>query len=696
MLRYATSIFLGAFLLFQVQPIIAKHILPWFGGTPAVWTTCMVFFQLLLLAGYAYAHLVISRLKPRTQAIVHGGLLLASVGLLAVLTSVWGVPIIPSASLRPPDASLPIWRIIQLLAMSVGLPYLILSTTSPLMQAWFSRTHPGVSPYRLYTLSNIGSFLALISYPLVFEPAFTVQMQGALWSGAFVLFVLAYGYCALQVWRLNPEDPCETPGEEASCPPPPTLRTKWLWVGLPALASTMLLAATNQMCQAVAVVPFLWVLPLSLYLLSFIICFDNERWYVRRVFLPLLLLAAPAAMYAMGHQNDILVLLQIAIHALALFVCCMVCHGELVAMKPHPRYLTGFYLAISIGGALGGVFVAILAPQIFNDFWEYPLSLFLCWLLGIGVLMRRPKVWPVYGVHVGRALLIPSICVPFVAGFMFHKDEAKKLGVSRNFYGVCWVGDWNAEQPEWHQHILYHGKIIHGYQFQAPDKQQMPCSYFHPDGGVGLAFRYHPRRLAGEGLKIGVLGLGVGGIAAYAEAPDTIRYYEINPDVIYLARDAGYFTYLTGCRGKVETVLGDARISLERELKSGSQQFDVLVMDAFSGDTVPAHLLTKEAFEVYLKHLRGPDGVIIVNVTNRFLNLPPVVYEAAKELGLDVVQIHKDGDSNTYATADFMLLTRPGSYLRSPQIAARAEKRDDTKHVRLWTDDFHNMFQILR
>jgi spermidine synthase len=225
----------------------------------------------------------------------------------------------------------------------------------------------------------------------------------------------------------------------------------------------------------------------------------------------------------------------------------------------------------------------------------------------------------------------------------------------------------------------------------------MPCSYFHPDGGVGLAFRYHPRRVAGEGLRIGVLGLGVGGIAAYADRGDTIRYYEINPDVIYLARDAGYFTYLTGCPGKVETVLGDARISLERELKGGSQQFDVLVMDAFSGDTVPAHLLTREAFEVYLKHLRQPDGVIIVNVTNRFLDLPPVVYEAAHELGLEAVQIHKDGDEQgTYATADFMLLTRPGSYLHAPQIAARAEKPDDSRHVRLWTDDFHNMFQILR
>ena len=706
MLQYAAPIFLGAFLLFQVQPLIARYILPWFGGTPAVWTTCMLFFQMLLLGGYAFAHFVSSRFRPRGQVLAQTVVLVLSLSLLGLLTLVWGVPIIPGSSFKPPDGSYPVLRILFLLAISVGLPYFVLSTTSPLLQSWFSRSFPGKSPYRLYTLSNIGSLLALLSYPFIVEPALALRAQAGIWSSLFVVFVLLYAYCAARVWSSCPEgDASGAPAGEA-CPlpesgPRPALSTRTLWLALPALASILLLATTNQVCQEVAVVPFLWVVPLSLYLLSFIICFDNERWYCRRAYVPLLVIMVPLSAAMLLNRGDQSMKMQIVGYNLMLFICCMVCHGELVALKPSPKYLTGFYLAVSIGGAIGGLFVGVLAPLAFKGFWELHIALILCWLLGVGTLYYRESIWPAVSRRLSYFLMGATLCIPFIPSCLNKMNpRAPDAFVTRNFYGLLKIKTETGKDPTDNINTLVHGRIIHGYQYQTPDLRRVACSYYGVQSGVGLGVLNHPRRSnpdrSQRDLRIGVIGLGTGSMAVYANKGDLIRFYDINPEVLHIARDSGYFSYLKDCPATVDVVLGDARVSLERELQQGSQRYDAIVLDAFSSDAIPAHLLTREAIEVYLKHLRDRDSLLIVHVSNKALDLVPVVYGLADHFGLNAALIAADSDEYTYHS-DWIILTRDQGFLDSPEIADATTRRDGSeKRVGLWTDDYHNLFQILK
>jgi spermidine synthase len=726
MLRYVAPVFVGAFLLFQVQPLIARYILPWFGGTPAVWTTCMLFFEIVLLLGYAYAHLVISKLTPRGQTIVHSALLVLTLAVMGVLTAVWGVPIIPGANWKPSDPGMPVLRILELLTVVVGLPYFVLSTTSPLLQAWFARTNPGASPYRLYTLSNIGSLLALLTYPFIVEPALTMRAQAGVWSVGYLVFVACYVYCAARVWstcRNTAAGGKRRPDAATACEldpaPPPSRMVRALWVGLPTVASVLLLATTNQMCQEVAVIPFLWILPLSLYLLSFIICFDNPRWYVRSLFVPALILAVPALIALMVKQEDYNIRLQVGVYSVGLFICCMVCHGELVALKPAPKYLTSFYLAVAAGGAIGGVFVGLIAPFIFKEYFELPLGLLLCWLLALGVIYFRALHWtmPTSPQHSqlrqDLAQMLPTIlrtsalflagatlCAPILGVHLYDKYAGNRHTISRNFYGILRVKDNDANDPKWHSRALIHGRITHGFQYLAADKRDMACSYYGYESGVGLAVLNHPRRQsldpARRNLRIGVIGLGTGTMAVYAKKGDYVQFYDINPAVLHIARDSGDFTYLADCKGKVDVKLGDARVSMENELKQGSQEYDVIVLDAFSSDAIPAHLLTKEALELYLQHLRGTDGVICVHVSNRALDLKPVVWKLAENLDLNCALIVDPGDQVSTYTSDWMLLTRSRDFLNNPKIADRATPRKDMRDIGLWTDDYHNLYQILR
>jgi hypothetical protein len=697
--RFLLPVFLGAFLLFQVQPLIARAILPWFGGTPSVWTTCMLFFQVVLLGGYAYAHFVATRTAPRTQAALQVLLMVVALAGLALMVMRWGAPLIPGPGWKPQGSELPILRILALLCVAVGVPYFALATTSPLLQSWFSRTCPGVSPYRLYTLSNIGSLLALVTYPFLVEPLFALRAQGMIWGGLFACFALAYLYCALRLPSTvqRRDEPEAFAGDDD---PPPPWRLRWLWVALPALACTMLLAATNQVCQEVAVIPFLWILPLSLYLLSFIICFDNERWYLRTLFIPLLLVMAPLVFAGLPKNEELDIRLQVSLYCLALFAVCMVCHGELVSLKPSPRHLTAFYLAVSIGGALGGVLVGLIAPVIFPRFWELPLTVVLCWTVGLWALWReesgfsQPVCWAAMAVGtVGLAVAM----TPYVSNELIRPDVLMQC---RNFYGSLRVVDEPGESPEWHKHILVHGRIIHGHQFTAPDKRRMASSYYAPKSGVGLAILNHPRRLSPvaqqRSLRIGVVGLGTGSLAVYGEAGDTVRFYEINPQVVAIARNPAYFTYLSQCPAQVQIAMGDARISLERELAQGPQGFDILVLDAFSSDAIPAHLLTREAFDVYLQHMRGREGVIAVHVTNRALDLRPVVRELARHFGLQVVRVDVDGDERTTYATDWMLLSRDPSFGQSGPLAEANETEKVKRHVRLWTDDYSSVYPLLK
>ncbi len=760
MLPFALTIFTGAFLLFQVQPLIGKFILPWFGGGPGVWTTCLLFFQTVLLGGYAYAHFSSTWLKPRQQVIVH----LVLLGLSVVV-----LPIAPSEDWKMHVAGDPTWRILLLLTMSIGLPYFVLSSTGPLMQQWFSQTNPGVSPYRLYALSNVGSLLALLSYPAFFEVKFTRHAQAAMWSGGLAVFVLFCGYCAWMLWKSvvragGPAAATTTtgaaPADEAGVKDEPTPAVdKLLWVSLPAIASVLLLATTNKLSQEIAVIPFLWVLPLSLYLLTFIICFDHARWYNRWVFLPALVVSMAVVAQLLPAGTDAPMRLQIIGYTAALFVACMVCHGELYRLKPPPQRLTGYFLMISAGGAIGGFFVAIVAPAIFSDYRELQLGLWLLsyvagvlvyrfrsrdMVLAIGVgalltLVAIPALKSAFddssglkseftdfftntsnAVYIAVAVVVFGICMVDVArkrliagwearagwfvmflcvglGATFVRQWAKRsdvpvLSASRNFYGTLKVFDYNANDEEDNYRLLLHGATTHGLQFTKPEKAMKPTSYYGDSSGVGRAIG----RLPQGPRRIGLVGLGTGTLAAYARPGDYMRIYEINPTVEVLAKTQ--FKYLEYCPGKVEVAMGDARLVMEQEVEEKRlQNFDLLALDAFSSDAIPVHLLTKEAFEIYMKQIK-PDGVIAVHISNRYLDLRPVVEKLAEHFGLQVATISDDNEPEwwIYATT-WMVLSKNKAIMEHEEIKDVAEAPEPTnRNFPLWTDDFASLYTIMK
>ncbi len=695
---FALTIFVGAFLLFQVQPLIAKYILPWFGGSPGVWTTCMLFFQVLLLCGYAYAHLLDRRLRPRAQALVHLVLVAVAVALL---------PITPGASWKPGAAGEPVPRILALLTASVGSQGLVLASTGPLMQKWFHRARPGMSPYRLYALSNLGSLLALVSYPFVVEPNLSRDAQAWVWSAGFGLFALLSGACALAAFRAGGNVAgLETGVTVDDAERAPRRATTMLWFCLPACACVLLLAVTNQLCVDVAVIPFLWVLPLSLYLLSFVLAFHSPRWYPRPVFAPLLALsvAGVCVLLRSAQHKEISVLAQIAVYSGVLFVCCMVCHGELVRLKPHPSRLTRFYLVVAAGGAAGGAFVAILAPLLFRGYFELHLGLLACCLVALVVFFLDDR-WVLHRARPRWAwtgLVLAFLGLGAGLGREARDFTAGTLSITRNFYGVLSVTEEDG-RPGMHRYVLTHGTTLHGLQFDDPEKRRWPTSYYGEGSGVGLAARLLP----GQGpRRIGVVGLGVGTVAAWGKKGDVVRFYEINPEVKRLALTR--FTYLQDTPAEVQVVLGDARISLEREEPQG---FDLLVLDAFSGDAIPVHLLTKDAFETYLRHLK-PDGVIAVHVSNAYLDLQPVIFLVADHFRLGRVFIEDDRardraeDEAEQAAEDrrrglkssrWVLVSRNTAFLESEEVQdAASEPEEEYPLVRLWTDDDTNLFRILR
>ncbi len=697
--RYAAAIFVGAFLLFQVQPLIARCILPWYGGTPAVWTTCMLFFQVLLLLGYLYSHLVITGLRPRGQVAVHSLLLVASIVAMAVAARSWGTPIVPSAAWKPQSVDLPMLRILLLLSVAVGLPYFVLATTSPLLQAWFSRTKPGVSPYRLYSLSNAGSLLALLTYPVVVEPRLALRAQAFMWSAAYAVFVVLGLICAAMMWRARGEEKAQA--GEADDGVVPSWRRKLLWVALPAGASTLLLATTNQLCEDVSVIPFLWVMPLGLYLLSFILCFDKERWYSRRWYVTAMALALGAITWVMLRGVVLPIMPQVVAYAAVLFICCMVCHGELVALKPSAKYLTSFYLALALGGALGGVFVGVAAPMLFDGFWELQLSLAFCAIVGAGVALRYRELWRPIGKPVASLFAATAVAILLIPWFCDRGTVTLPDSRTRNFYGQVEVDEMGDGTPADERYVLRHGRTWHGWQYLSAERRHIPTSYFGTTSGIGLMLLNHPRRTADDAkardLRIGVVGLGAGSLAVYGRAGDYMRFYEINPAVIKLSGPEGYFSYVGECEAGLDIVEGDARLSLEREAAHGGEGFDVLILDAFNSDAVPVHLMTKEFFEVCLANLRDTDSVLAVQVTNRALDLRPVVYKLAEATGMAAALIiHREPGGGVTCSADWMLLCRNPRVLQAPAIASATSHPTDLPKVGLWTDDYHSIFSIIR
>lgn len=682
--RYAAATFLGAFLLFQVQPLLAKAILPWFGGAPAVWTTCLLFFQTLLLGGYLYAHLLTTRLAPRSQAAVHCALLLASLAFLNIM---------PSDYWRPDGPGRPAWRILLLLAANIGVPYLLLSATSPLIQAWFRTAAPGVSPYRLYALSNAGSLLALLSYPFVFEPLLKLKTQALLWGGLYAAFAAACAWCALPFLRSRK---AAAPAQEQGGARP-SAGEMALWLALAAGGSAILMASTNQLTQNVASAPFLWVLPLALYLLSFILCFEGDRWYRRGIWTVFLMAACAGTGYLLREGVEAPLGLQVLIHSLALFIACMVCHGELAARRPASRHLTSFYLLVSAGGALGGLLVAVAAPLLLDGPWEYHLvwagAAFLAVFLPAAG--QRPLLRTLPGVAAWGVLLI--LCAGFSYALYGHykNENLSRVAMVRNFYGTLNV--YESECGGAPTRTLMHGQVEHGFQFAEGDsRRRQPVSYYAAATGVGIAVRTLRRRAAAEKrpLRLGLVGLGAGIMAAWGLPGDMFVFYEINPLVLRLARE--HFSYLDDSAAAVDTVPGDARLSLQREAAAGARPLDLLVLDAFSSDSIPLHLLTAEAFETYFKRLR-PGGVLAVHITNRFVDLQPLVRGLAERAGKRAVWVENYEDKKTGAAgSEWALVTADENFLKEPLVAKNAGAWAAGREPLVFTDQYSNLFRLLK
>ena len=824
---FAATILLSAFLLFQVQPLIAKLILPWFGGSAAVWTSCMLFFQMALLAGYAYAHWLNDQPDSR-QTKIHASLL---------ALSFFSLPILPSARWKPTGIGDPLLHILGLLTATVGLPYFLLSSTSPLLQTWYSRANGGAMPYRFFALSNAGSMAGLLAYPVLVEPYLTGRQQAWTWTIGYGTFAVV---CATVAWMARRYH-VEAPAAAVEAGPAPSWPERLLWMGLAGCASALLLAVTNHLTQNVAAIPFLWVLPLSLYLLSFILCFDSDRWYDRWLLGGLGALSLPGMAYSVSENGAEISGLApaIAIFCSCAFLLFMVCHGELARRRPAARYLTSFYLMVSVGGAAGGLLIAFAAPYLFNALYDLPVVIsltgfvltWLVWRENKGAAETRPPVRASYqaaiivaavgaalgyggalsgladlihlplgdrlhgaiggwaGFAVGGVfalvltwirirlaeagaggepekptgfggfrdapaivglggLLIAYSLIRFVQGQFFGgrhflswpwdtwillsltallvvyslwrtrgSDDFRLVvfviafgiafGISgflardtrnalrnsrvlaRNFYGALVVYDSESDGAMGPYRILRHGTIDHGEQFLWPQNQRYPTTYYAHGSGVGLAIETLQRN---GPMTVGVIGLGAGTLTTYARKEDHYVVYDINPLVLKIAHTQ--FTFLDNCLGRHEVVMGDARLSLESE---PSQQFDVLAVDAFSGDAIPVHLLTREAYQLYWRHLK-PDGVLAVHVSNRYLDLGPVVAMGAAEMGKTARMVNFETDDRNdkeESDSDWVLVTSRPGFFDQPELKV-AHTIKPIAGLRMWTDDYSNLYKILR
>ncbi len=651
---YGLIVFLGAFLLFAIQPMIAKLILPWFGGTAAVWTMCLVFFQSTLLLGYVYADYTSRRLSPRRQAAIHTILLLLSAALLPLTLN----------TLRPTDPGPnPSLRILTLLSISIGLPYFLLSATSPMVQNWYSRSGPATQPYRLYALSNLASLLALLSYPFLIEPHTSTQSQLTAWALLFGVFTVV---CIAGAWKARGAFIAPT-GLAAA----PGTQQRLLWFALAACGSMLLLAITNHLSQNVAPVPLLWVLPLAVYLLTFVIAFHHRNWYRRGLVLRLLAVALGSLGYAYYDSEFIgMVQVSLPLFCFGLFAGCLFCHCELSARRPAPRYLTSFYLMISLGGAAGALFVGVLAPHIFVTLTELPLTLSVTAALAVAVTWNDNWSMRLLWTAVTVAML-----VVLVANVRSYQNGS--VAMVRNFYGPLRVTQANVE-PEPYR-ILFHGTVRHGAQYLRLPRRLEPITYYREHSGIAQAMR-----ICCSGPKrVGVIGLGTGTLAAYGNSGDDFQFYEINPDVVRLAY--ALFSYLRESKATTSVVLGDARLSMQ---KQAPQEFDVLAIDAFSGDAIPVHLLTREAMTLYLRHLK-PSGIIVFHVSNQYLDLAPVVERLASTSGLSARMVEDPATADPLSSkSDWALLTR-----RELTIGTAIAPKPG---LAVWTDDRNNLFQVLR
>ncbi len=671
----ATTIFWGALLLFVVQPLTARRLLPWFGGSPAVWVVSLLFFQTTLLLGYTYAYGAVRYLDGRRQAMVHTAL---------VLAALWFLPLGPD---RPPPPGAgsedPTWVILGLLAGSLGLPLLTLSATNPLMQRWLAPTlasenRAGI--YRFFALSNFGSLLGLWCYPFILEPWTSIEQQVRWWSYGYGMFALSTAVCAWYAYRerAQPTNAASFAREGGAR----NLGVQVLWLGLSATGAVLLMATSNQLTRNVAAIPFLWVLPLSLYLLSFIIAFERDRWYLRPLWAVIYLATLLAVIHWLGETDEPDFVVQLFVYSLNLLSGAMICHGELARSRPAAERLTSFYLIVALGGALGGAAVTLLAPHVFSGYWEYPCGLLAVYLLGglaMPIVGRDRIFWALGGIALAVALV----------GHV-SSERSRASDMRRSFFGVVRVSDRLAGTEDWERY-LWSGTITHGGQLMAPGRHRTPILYYGPGTGVSVALYYD----FGRPKRVGVIGLGTGSLAVYGREGDHYRFYEINPDVVDVAHDDFY--YLAESEAEVEIVIGDGRLLLEQ---SPHLELDVLVLDAFTGDAIPVHLLTEEAFAIYERHL-APDGIIAVHVSNLHFDLKPVIRARAEAMGSVAVLVESDADERLVRyVSDWMLLTTNGEFLADPELQSLwvprvADESEDLERF-LWTDDYANLLGTLQ
>ena len=719
-LPFALTIFTSAFLLFQVQPLLSKQILPWFGGSPAVWTTAMLFFQTLLCLGYFYAHALAKLSSRKTQARIHVALL--------VLAALLAARVLPGTELRPESPDSPVLQVLLILGVSVGLPYFCLATTGPLVQHWFTSTAHAASVFRLYALSNVGSFLALLSFPYLLEPWLEQQEMGQLWTLGFWVFALLCLPVALGAWQNKPQPDAlnsnqgaagETTGasDAVGHKSRVSIAQRLSWIGLPALASLVFIAATDQISHDVAPEPRLWISTLGLYLVTFILTFDHPRWYRPKLFaaLVLVLLLVTAGMSDiprwLGIQWDYGVNEVRWSHYALLFVVCMLCHGELYRRRPvDTRWLTEFYLCMSVGGAFGGLFVTLVATQWFDDYHEWLMALVLVALLACSVLFRssgaqRSSVRRVLGVCTALAMVALLVAMQNPWSWReVHKEDRSEilLDQDRNFYGTVSVKErrFHAD-PERNDRVFFSGNVTHGQQFLSESLRHVPTTYYARDSGIGETLIWAMAQK--PSLSVALIGLGAGTLANFARASDAYDFYEINPAAVRFAQQ--WFDNLASCKASEQNILlGDARLRMEQLPKD--KRYDVIVLDAFTGGSVPIHLLTREAFRIYADHLK-PDGYIAINITNAYLNLYPIVKAQSEVLGL--AYRHKfqavDEVRNIRRNLHF-IMTNDQAYLKAHPSVSR-EVRDaqgrmlstepqDLAGLRLWTDQFSSIAPIAK
>ena len=691
----AVAIFTGALLLFLVQPIMSKMILPWFGGAPNVWTTCMLFFQTVLVLGYLYAHILATRLSPKSQFGLH---------CLLLFVSVLSLPILVNESWKPEGGEDPVLQILMLLSATVGLPYFLLSSTGPLVQSWFAARLPGQSPYRLYALSNVGSMLALISFPFLVEVLLDSNGQSWMWTLIYVFYSAMILFVGWQYKNVNgntlSDHKAESEGQSIS-----GMHVTG-WFLFPAMASVMFLAITNYLCQDVAVIPFLWISPLAIYLLSFILCFDHPRWYNRRFFASLSVLGITyiSLLYyrdiadiflfnPIGLENLLTdlydnMLLRFVVALGVLFSICMMCHGELTRCKPEAGRLTQFYLSISVGGALGGLFVTVVCPLVFTGYVEYHFGLVAAFLIAAVILIR--EVIGKGSLKQACITLLVGLAAGLNVGAQWDILQVDHIAASRNFYGTLRVVQKDELGVMPAQRRLVHGRIIHGVQLADAGQHGTPTSYYNAESGVATTLKLMHER---EAIHVGVVGLGVGTLATYGREDDQYTFFEINPAVVDYANE--HFTFLSKTKAQVNTIVADGRLGLE---SLDEEVLDLLVIDAFSSDSIPAHLLTVEAMEIYQRVVKD-DGLIALHLSNNHLNLLPVVVNAADHLRLAVRAFKTPG--NPEVAADNALWVIVGEdqnvmqQLRTMGGGGYTPSVQDAKHVPLWTDKYSSLWHVL-